>query len=134
LSLVRDDPRLAGIAIDVEASDVELTLDREQMKLTLLNLLLNAGQAQQPQGGSVRIECDAGPDGSRIRVVDAGPGIPAPVRDHLFEPFFTTKSRGTGLGLVTARRIVELHGGTLTVCSPDGGGTVATIRLPPSVV
>jgi signal transduction histidine kinase len=52
------------------------------------------------------------------------------VREHLFEPFFTTKHRGTGLGLATARRIVESHGGTLTLVDAPGGGTIARLSLP----
>ena len=47
-----------------------------------------------------------------------------------FEPFFTTKARGTGLGLSTARRLVEAHGGTISVECPPAGGTTVTLQLP----
>ncbi len=56
--------------------------------------------------------------------------MPAEVRDKVFEPFFTTKHRGTGLGLPTARRIVEAHGGTIEIDTPASGGTVVLISLP----
>ena len=65
-----------------------------------------------------------------ISIADRGPGIPPDVRDRLFTPFFTTKARGTGLGLSTAKRLVEAHGGTLTIESPTTGGTIAAIQLP----
>jgi two-component system, NtrC family, sensor histidine kinase AtoS len=56
------------------------------------------------------------------------------VRDKLFTPFFTTKTRGTGLGLATAKRLIEAHQGTISVDSPNGGGTAITIHLPSSPV
>jgi len=65
----------------------------------------------------------------RVRIRDSGPGIPPDVRERIFEPFFTTKHRGTGLGLPTARRIIESHGGLLTVECPEDGGTEVTLTL-----
>jgi signal transduction histidine kinase len=60
--------------------------------------------------------------------------MPAEVRDKAFDAFFTTKHRGTGLGLPIARRVVEAHGGDIDISTPDGGGTVVSIRLPKSEV
>ena len=68
--------------------------------------------------------------GCEIRVRDHGPGIDPEIRRCLFEPFVTTKHRGSGLGLATARRVVEMHSGTLTADSDDAGGAVFVIRLP----
>ena len=65
-----------------------------------------------------------------IQVRDNGPGIPLDIRNQVFEPFFTTKARGGGLGLPIARRTAELHGGSLTLECPEGGGTVVTMKLP----
>jgi signal transduction histidine kinase len=65
-----------------------------------------------------------------VAIADSGPGIPLDVRDRIFEPFFTTKHRGTGLGLPTARRVVERHRGTLDVECPPSGGTLVTVTLP----
>jgi signal transduction histidine kinase len=59
-----------------------------------------------------------------------GPGIPPDIRDQVLEPFFTTKARGGGLGLPIARRVAEIHGGTLTLAFPVDGGTVVTIEAP----
>ena len=65
-----------------------------------------------------------------MSIADAGPGMPADVREHAFEPFFTTKSRGTGLGLPLAKRIVDAHGGEIQIDTPQTGGTVVTLLLP----
>lgn len=65
-----------------------------------------------------------------LEVRDSGPGIPVELREQVFEPFFTTKARGGGLGLPIARRTAELHGGTLTLTTPDSGGTIFTLTIP----
>jgi signal transduction histidine kinase len=65
-----------------------------------------------------------------VAVADNGPGIAPEVRAKIFEPFFTTKHRGTGLGLPTARRVVDRHRGTVEVDCPPEGGTIVTVTLP----
>jgi signal transduction histidine kinase len=69
-------------------------------------------------------------DWCEVTVTDTGPGLTEEVRTHMFEPFFTTKHRGSGLGLPTAKRIVDLHGGEMTADSPPGSGAVIKVRLP----
>jgi signal transduction histidine kinase len=96
----------------------------------LANLLDNAAHAAGP-GGWVQLGSRS--DGNRLvlEVSDSGPGVPPELRERIFEPFFTTKppGAGTGLGLTTARQIVERHGGTLDV--RDGAsGSVFRIELP----
>ena len=66
----------------------------------------------------------------QIAFADDGPGIPSEVLDKIFDPFFTTKARGSGLGLPTAKRLVEAHHGTIRIECPSAGGTIVTIRLP----
>lgn len=124
-----NDPAFAHIEIGLAPSDASLHVDPEMFTLVMLNLMNNAGQAMKGRG---RIDVSLVQDGEwyHVRVADVGPGIPGDVQARLFEPFFTTKARGTGLGLATARRIIESHGGTLTLTCPSTGGTVATIRLP----
>jgi signal transduction histidine kinase len=68
--------------------------------------------------------------GYEIRFQDTGSGIPADVRERIFEPFFTTKPVGTGLGLAVTKKIIDAHGGTLTVESEEGKGTTVMITLP----
>jgi signal transduction histidine kinase len=80
--------------------------------------------------GTIQITARPLDDTVALRILDHGPGIPADVREHLFEPFFSTKHRGTGVGLATARRIFEAHGGTIELECPPDGGTIAVITVP----
>lgn len=126
---VANDPGFAHVEVTVTGDDATMQADPELLTLVLLNLTANAAQAMKGQG---RIDIALHVDGEwhELRLRDTGPGMPQDVQARLFEPFFTTKARGTGLGLATARRIVESHGGTLTLACPADGGTVATLRLP----
>jgi PAS domain S-box-containing protein len=129
LGLLREDPRFAGIRVETAVDDAVIVADPGQLKLVLVNLVVNAMQAMNAQG-VVRVGSHRRGDRQEILVSDEGPGIPPDVREHLFEPFFTTKSRGTGLGLATAQRIVASHGGEIRLECPPGGGTTAIVTLP----
>lgn len=123
----------------------ELTLVREgsqeqmgwfdplRLRRVIDNLLTNAREALPPGGRVVARWRELG-DWLRIEVQDNGPGIPAAIRDNLFEPFVTSgKKTGTGLGLAISHKIVEEHGGTLTVDSDPSWGTKFTVALPVQV-
>jgi signal transduction histidine kinase len=127
--LFRQDLSMAGVTVDVERSPALVTVDAQQLKLVLLNLLLNGAQAMRGRGRII-VRTTRGESTHTIQIIDEGPGLPAEAREHLFEPFFTTRHRGTGLGLVTARRIMEAHGGRVSLDCPPGGGTVAALTLP----
>ena len=99
------------------------------MEQALTNLVLNAVEAM-PTGGTLIIGLAAGDRWLTITISDTGPGVPPDIQRRMFEPFFTTKTRGTGLGLAVARRVVEEHGGTIDVASESAKGTTFTIRLP----
>jgi signal transduction histidine kinase len=105
--------------------------DETQLELALLNLLTNAADAM-PRGGLVTVSAQRMRDGIRIEVADTGTGIPADILPTIFEPWITTKpaGRGTGLGLSIARDVITRAGGTITVASTPGAGTVFTINLP----
>lgn len=128
LSLLRQDPTLKELDIRMDV-DATVPADAEQVKLALLNLLMNSAQAMQGRG-QIDVTTTIAGKWVELRIADQGPGIPPEVRARLFEPFFTTKHRGTGLGLATTRRIFEAHRGTLELQCPPHGGTVALIRLP----
>lgn len=134
----------AGVRLRAELSPEPLVapLDPTHFKQALLNLMLNALQAMNPTGAPrpgageliIRTERVPAPAGARahaaVHVIDTGPGIPAETLDKIFTPYFTTKSGGSGLGLPTARRIIEEHGGALEVHSEPDRGTDFTITLP----
>lgn len=118
-------------------------VDADLLKQALLNLMINAVHAMtaareksQPHGGAnelmIRTQLRRVPGGSEIEihVTDTGPGIDAAVVPRLFEPYFSTRRGGTGLGLPTARRIVEEHGGRITVHTEPGRGSDFVIILP----
>ena len=129
ISLLREDPALANVEIQVEAGSAIAAVDREQLKRAMLNLLMNSAQAMQGTG-RILVSSRRVDRWLELRVVDEGPGIPTEIRDRLFEPFLTTKHHGTGLGLATTRRILEAHHGTIELECPADGGTVAIVRLP----
>jgi two-component system sensor histidine kinase HydH len=117
---------------------LEASVDAGHLKQALLNLMLNAVQAM---GGVeegrreliVRARAHRDEDGAdcvAVHVIDTGPGIGADALGRVFEPYFTTKATGTGLGLPTARRIVEAHGGRMMVHSEVGKGTDFAVLLP----
>jgi len=127
--LLRQDPTLVSVRVEVAGRAPVLTMDAELLKIVVQNLLLNAAHAMQGQG-LIQVFVTSADGACQITIADQGPGIPPDVLEKLFTPFFTTKARGTGLGLATAKRFVEVHGGTLAIESPATGGTLATIRLP----
>ena len=117
--------------------------DASHLKQSLLNLMINALQAMteardadQPHGGAdeliLRTEKrrESSQPQWRIHVTDTGPGIEPDQLSRIFQPYHSTKKGGTGLGLPTARRIVEEHGGQLTVHSEPGRGSDFIIALP----
>jgi PAS domain S-box-containing protein len=128
-ALVRKDPAYASVNISVSGARPIVPLDLDQMRTVFMNLLLNAAQASGA-GGSVAVTIGADRLAATIAVADDGPGIPADVLPKVFEPFFTTKHRGTGLGLPTARRVIDRHRGAIDIECPPSGGTVVTVTLP----
>jgi len=137
---LRDD-----ITIEVVVSDpsCSVKVDPSELELALLNLAVNARDAM-PNGGALSITAksvvlkgkaaEEGLSGEfvAIRVADTGSGIPADILPHVFEPFFTTKEvgKGTGLGLSQVYGFAKQSGGTATITSTVGRGTVITLYLP----
>ena len=141
VDLLRGDPVLSRIRIEVEGASPPVVADPELVKIVFQNLLMNGAQAMAHQGagappgdpaghGRIRISITTIDRVCDVRFRDDGPGIPQEILGKIFTPFFTTKARGTGLGLPTARRLVEANQGTIQVECPPGGGTTVTVQLP----
>lgn len=129
-----------GVELTVAHDLPPVRADRGQLQQVILNLVVNAMHAM-PKGGLLALRAMDSHGGHRIaetglqvalEVTDTGAGIPVDVVPRIFDPFFTTKDvgEGTGLGLSTAQRIIENHGGQLAVRSEVGRGTTFTVLLP----
>ena len=127
--LLRNDPALKDLHVSLEGTAPPIEADPELLKIVFVNLLVNGGQAMEGRG-TIRVSVDVVGGMCRIVVSDKGPGIPSDVREKIFTPFFTTKARGTGLGLPTAKRLIEAHHGQIGIACPPEGGTTVTIELP----
>jgi signal transduction histidine kinase len=111
----------------------EVPVDPMRVEQALLELIGNALDAM-PEGGALRItgstRARAGRNGVEVAITDTGRGIPPETLRQVGQPFFTTRPEGTGLGLATARRFIELHGGRVDLESQVGVGTTARLWLP----
>ena len=103
--------------------------DAELLERVLYNLLLNAAQASPPDG-AITVKTRPTDDHVEISVIDRGSGIKPEHLESIFNPFFTTKAEGVGLGLAIVSKIVDQHGGKMTVESEAGKGSVFRIYLP----
>lgn len=116
--------------IEFLAADLPtVLLDREAFHGALLNLVINAQQAM-PDGGQLVVRTNHTADGVALDLIDTGCGMDRDTLAQIFDTFFSTKPGGSGLGLPTARKIIEAHGGEIQVQSEPGRGTQFTIRLP----
>ena len=132
-------PREVEIQFDGSA-DVVVEMDAVLIKRLVCNLLSNAVDASRP-GGRIEIQLASLPktelsrDWHRLKIIDHGEGISAENLQRVFTPYFTTKNtgdgkRGFGLGLAIARKIVHLHGGTLSITSKEKQGATVQVDLP----
>ena len=124
--------RQARLEVETAPDLPRFVLDPGQIRQVLVNLVNNAADAMEGNGGRVVLRATTFPDGGGLilGVEDDGPGMSPEVASRIFEPFFTTKHHGTGLGLAVARSLVAQHGGRLEVRSNPGSGTTFLIVLP----
>jgi two-component system, LuxR family, sensor kinase FixL len=128
-TLLKRDPANQELEVAIDGKVPHALADANLITIVLQNLLINAAQAQQGRG-TVRVTLHADGPTLRIEIADAGPGLPAEIRADLYRPFRTTKARGTGLGMATAKRLIESQDGTIAVDCPASGGTVLTLTIP----
>ncbi len=116
--------------VDYLAPDLpSVLLDTEAFYGALFNLVLNAQEAM-PSGGQLVVRTYPIGDKVALDLIDTGVGMDQKTCAQIFDPFFTTKPGGSGLGLPTAKKIIEAHDGEITVQSEVGRGTKVTIKLP----
>ncbi len=123
--------RMSGTHVRVQAAQgVPLvSVDPEQMKQVLLNLVINAIQAM-PAGGVITLNAAPKAESVVLMIQDEGVGIPAEDLERVFNPFVTTRANGTGLGLSIAYQIVSQHGGHITARRNEERGMTFTVALP----
>ncbi|MHC4174979.1 MAG: sensor histidine kinase [Planctomycetota bacterium] len=104
-------------------------VDADMLKQVILNLFINAQQAMS-DGGELMIRTDRQKEDAIIQISDTGSGIGPDKLPHIFDAYYSSRPQGSGLGLPTAKKIVEAHNGTIRVDSELGKGTSFTIKLP----
>ena len=131
LELLR--PQLEANQVEVRLSIGEQAtyamLDGTSMRGALMNLMLNAIEAM-PDGGMLSIAVNRNDEMLRLEIADTGHGIGEDEAKKIFEPFYTTKEQGLGLGMPYAKKIIDQHGGTMSLSSQPGKGTTISIVLP----
>jgi signal transduction histidine kinase len=111
-----------------------IALDESLCEQAFLNLVQNAYEAMEENGGALRVEVRRvsrdGQDGTEVRFADSGPGVAEELREEIFNPFVTTKKTGVGLGLSIVSKIVDGHHGSIRVDNRREGGAVFTLFFP----
>ncbi len=132
VNLMQSEALLKDVRLDLEIKhECIINADKEQIKQVIINLLKNALEAT-PGGKKITIIVTYNTESKfcLITIKDEGPGIPAADLKKIFDPFYTTKEDGTGLGLAVSFRIMENHGGKISVQSSFDRGSVFTLELP----
>jgi signal transduction histidine kinase len=131
LLLIAAEARRHGVATEnAVTGDVEVRADPALLRQILLNLCLNAVQAQEARGGLVRATATRDGDRVLLDVEDKGPGVAAELRGRLFDPFVTGRIGGSGLGLPIAARLAETMAGRVELLRTGDDGSVFRVTLP----
>lgn len=131
LALAMDRMNLKQIRLDQHRGEnlSRLLVDKEKLKIALLNIVINAVEAMNPGTGVLTVHVEQRPGWLVLLVTDNGKGIPAEDLEKLFDPFFTSKEGGMGLGLTSTRNILTSHGATVEVTSKVNEGTTFAIHF-----
>lgn len=131
LGLLGPHAAAAGVSVaqNFGAREIDAVVDETALSSALFNLALNSVQAMT-KGGTLTVSAREAGGALRVGVEDTGPGMSAEQVEKAFEPFYTTKAKGLGLGLPYAGKVIEEHGGSISVESRVGVGTRISIRIP----
>src|SRR6266496_4486876 len=129
---VQANPEFHAVSIKTRRTgNVEGWFDHRRLERAFFNLVLNACEAVDPKSGSVEIELCEMKTTVEIKVTDNGRGVPDSIREELFDPFVSHgKENGTGLGLTVVQKIIQDHGGEISVAQTSAEGTTFRITLP----
>jgi len=129
---LRSNPEFHNIVVEIRQSGgVEGWFDHRKLERVFFNLLLNACESLPSRSGQVEIDLRERSGGVEITITDHGRGVPDSIRNTLFEPFVSFgKENGTGLGLTVVQKIVQDHGGEVSIERTSPQGTVFRIKLP----
>ncbi len=132
LAEVRRDKELR-LQEEIKGMNLTCCVDRQAIGQVWRNILENAIHAS-PDPGVIAIRCSQttweGRPAVAVAIRDQGPGLTPEQRRRIFEPFYTTKAKGTGLGMAIVQRIIQSHGGTITIGNQNGQGAVIQVVLP----
>lgn len=118
-----------SLQLECEILDLDFVGDEAKLRQAVINLIKNAAESS-PAGSAILLRISADTQMLCMEVTDQGCGIGKECLSKIFEPFHTTKSYGTGLGLPIVKRIVDSHGGRLSINSTEGAGTTVQMFLP----
>jgi signal transduction histidine kinase len=126
-------PQLTANKVEVRLSldqqPAYAMVDESSVRGALMNLILNAIEAM-PEGGVLNVAIDRTDEMLRLEITDTGRGIAEEEVKKIFEPFYTTKAQGLGLGMPYAKKIIDQHGGTMSLNSRPGEGATISVTLP----
>ncbi|MBZ5611006.1 MAG: hypothetical protein LAP38_22305 [Acidobacteriia bacterium] len=130
IALVLPEARAKRVQIETALEDgLMINGDADLLKQAILNVI-NNGLEAMPEGGRLKVRTAWDGDDCQLEIADAGAGIAPEVRDRIFNLYFTTKKGGSGIGLATTFRVVQLHGGTIDFVSEVGKGTTFRLHFP----
>ena len=117
------------LTLECDVPDLDFYADEIKLRQAVINLLKNAAESSS-SGSTITLRVSSDTQTLTLEVSDKGCGISPENLQKIFEPFHTTKSYGTGLGLPIVKRIIDSHGGRLSIHSKEGAGTIVGIFLP----
>ncbi|MDI6854311.1 MAG: GAF domain-containing protein [Deltaproteobacteria bacterium] len=115
-----------AVKLELDQALPEASFDPDHIRQVLLNIIKNAIEAMD-KGGELTVTTGRSAEGVFATITDTGGGIPPEVMDKLFQPFFSSKPKGSGLGLAISKKIMEAHGGKITIDSKPGTGTKVSL-------
>lgn len=133
-SILKEALALVNVPANVQILDFtedkpKIKGDVDKMKRAFVNIIKNSFEAM-PKGGKLTAKSKKAGDKVEIAFTDTGPGVPKETLERIFTPLFTTKAKGMGFGLAICKRIIEAHGGKISVESTAGKGTTFTLIIP----